>query len=290
MLIPITFKNDDTASKKSRVGKITPANARLLNSFSLLKKVGIFEGYGSNCSAISTTITANSDNTFTITLNKGAFNIYGGVGVIEQGTTVIIPNTYSRGSFGIRVDLKNDAGQEVLFYTKSQDDALVQNDLQANEVSGVYEFELYKYTINGSVMTLTEGVNFKDRVVGHYENLVNMFGGMSDYVVTFIRDGNTWFRKWKSGWKEYGEMIDASKTVNGEITCSFKEAFENTDYSVSIQTIDKRNAPIGSSGDATYPVMWASIPLVSNQQKDYIKFNAQTFSGEFKYSVVVCGY
>ena len=288
MLIPITFKNNDTAGAKTKVGKITPANARLLNSFSLLKKVGIFDGYGGNCTAISTTISAETDNTYTIVLNKGAFSIYGGVGVIEQGTSVNIKNTYTSGSFGIKVNLQQSAGNEVSFYYKPQSEALVKNDLQADEVSGVYEFELYKYTISGSVMRLTDGANLKDYIVGHYENLVNMFDGMTDYVVTFERSGSTWFRKWKSGWKEYGTIVNGVDGVT-EHTVTFKENFSDENYSVSAQTILNSTTRFSGSEQLTIAGTLATLPLVFDKQADHLKL--QTLSRNYlKYSIVVCGY
>lgn len=158
MLIASTFKNNDTASVKSKTGKVTPAIARAQNIQSVYyktkttiptdKKAGILKDYGGECTATM----SNNGITASITFAKGLVVVCGGYIYIEAGTTFstdsgeglpIVNNT--SGKLGVKVDLTQPAGQEVKFFYKTT--ALTQDDLQSNE-QGTYEFALYDYTID----------------------------------------------------------------------------------------------------------------------------------------------
>lgn len=270
-LKPKTFKNNDTAERKTKIGKITPADARLFNAYELSKKVGIFSGYGGNCTAINTTITANADNTYSIVLNKGAIGIYGGIGIIEQGTSINIPSSITQGSFGVRVNLQNSAGAEMQFYYKAQSEALVQNDLNADEVSGIYEFELYKYSISGSVMTLTNGANYNDRLLSNEEQFKALI--KRDYVVEDIATETGWIRVWASGFKEMGgNTRTAMGTGLATLTFDKKYSFENTNYSANF-TLSSKNTT-----DKSFSTH------ITNQQNDSITLIAfiHYLSGSFE--------
>lgn len=231
-LKPKTFKNNDTAERKTKIGKITPVDARLFNAFGLSKKVGVFKGYGGDCRAINTMVTANNDNTYSIILNKGAICIYGGIAIIEQGTTITVPNTYSNGSFGVRVNLQNSAGAEMQFYYKSQSEALIQNDLQEDEVSGIYEFELYKYSISGSILTLTQGSNFNDVILSNEEQFNILIGKTKDYIIDNLGTTNGWIRVWASGFKEMGGVINTGTAGIVDLTFDESLKFKDLKYSV----------------------------------------------------------
>lgn len=155
MLIPLIFKNNDTESLSTKIGKVPPNMARALYSFGLVKKTGILKDYASECS-ITAPIDYNSNVGYArVTFNKGLISVCGGIIYIEQGTTFDIPVTsdMQNASLGVRIDLSRDAGNEVNFFYKTG--SLIQNDLQANEVDGMYEFEIYKFNVSGGLLTLT---------------------------------------------------------------------------------------------------------------------------------------
>lgn len=166
-LIGLVVKNNDTEAVKTKIGKITPALARLFYAISFVKRTGIINGYygisgaGTECDIIGTSITY-SGGYVRFKFNKGAFSVCGACGVIEQGTDFKVGSTLgipvgsntSTGSMGIKVDLSQPAGSEVSFYYKNSG-SLTHDNLLNNETDGIYEFELYKYTISSGVITFT---------------------------------------------------------------------------------------------------------------------------------------
>lgn len=288
MLIPITFKNNDTLTEKTKIGKTTPAQARLMNSYGLSRQVGIFHNYGGDCLAKSMSIGANADNSFTVYLNKGAVSIYGGIAIIEENTPVNIKNNITNGSFGIKVNLNNTAGSEMTFYTKSQNDALDKNDLQGDETGGIYEFELYKYSISGSNLTLTEGADLNKKIYTNQQLLEDVFLKINDYVVYQERLTNGWYRKWNSGFKEYHITISTT-TTNDVQTCKFKEEFTDLNYAISVQTVRTSSNPVtGASGSVPTGDLYGILPLVYDKTKAHFKFH--TVAGSINYNVYVSGY
>lgn len=280
MLIPITFKNDSASSK---TGKTTPVIERFKNAYSFSKKVGIFEGYGKNCSALSTTISANTDGTFSVKFNKGAIGIYGGIGVIEQGTTLNIPNTISSGSLGVKINLSNPAGTEMQFYAKSLNDALVQDNLQENETSGVYEFEIYKYSISGSVMTLTNGANFNNRIYSNQDYIDILFGKIKNYVVDEQDTAKGWFRIWANGFKETAFTITPDVDSDG-LEVELPVEFVDDTYNIHVQTFGRKVT--GSTGIGGIAVARFIGNVVSKETK---KFKMQCQDTD-KYMIYAFGY
>lgn len=156
MLIPLIFKNNDTDSVKTKIGKVTPNMSRLLYAYSLRGKTGILKDYASECSITIPVDYASNIGYGRVTFNKGVLSVCGGIVYIEQGTTFDIPVTsdMQNASLGVRVDLSRDAGNEVEFFYKTG--SLTQNDLQDNETSGVYEFDIYKFNVTSGLITLTQ--------------------------------------------------------------------------------------------------------------------------------------
>lgn len=151
MLRPLIFKNNDTETVKTKIGKVSSQLARMIYSFTLSGKVGILKDYGSECS-IAQSVVGGLGKT-TVTLNKGAVSIYGGIIYIEPNTTIEVPNV-TNGSIGIYVDLSENAGKEAVFKA-GENPPTDTDDLQANETTGKYYFELYKYSVSGSTFSTT---------------------------------------------------------------------------------------------------------------------------------------
>lgn len=150
MLIPLIFKNNDTEEQKTKIGKVSSKLARMIYSQNLSGKVGIFKGYGNELSFPQPAV--GSPNT-TITFNKGALSVYGGIVYVEQGTTLAVPNV-ANGSIGVYIDLTQEAGNEVSFYA-GDNPPTDEDNLQDNETTGKYYFELYKYNVSGTTFRTT---------------------------------------------------------------------------------------------------------------------------------------
>lgn len=124
-----------------------------INAMALYKQTGIINKFD-KC-----TVTAPIDYTTTgygtITFNDGAIVVCGRVVYIEAGTTLAVPiTTTAGGSIGVKVDLNQNAGSQVAFYSKTTQ-TLTQQDLNENKTDGIYEFEIFKYTSNGTTLVLT---------------------------------------------------------------------------------------------------------------------------------------
>ena len=83
--IPIHAKADIVGEKK---GKITPAQASLLNAWCLASKTGILD-WGGKCEATATSYSI-SNNVATIVLNKGYIVICGRLVEVEQNTSIVV--------------------------------------------------------------------------------------------------------------------------------------------------------------------------------------------------------
>lgn len=208
MLIPLTFKNNDTESVKTKIGKITTQSARMMYDNTFSKEVGIISNYKKDdltesCSIASTETIGNN---IRLTFNKGAVNIYGGLGVIEQGTTFDIPKTtdIANGSLGIKVNLSHQAGSEMMFYYKDNQ-TLQQDNILIDEQAGVYELELYKFSLSGGIFTLGDRntTQIITSVGKRFDDILNKYLNV-DYIIEekVSEDKSTWYRKWASGFKE----------------------------------------------------------------------------------------
>lgn len=150
MFIAINAKADVSGSKK---GKLTPAQNAQVNAWCLSSKTGIFDCLG-RCEATSTSYSAMSNEAI-VDFHNGYIVICGRLIECEEGSTVKIVTPLSGsidGKIILRYDLNNSGENEFVVTTTTS--ALVQQDLNENPITGVYEFELYSYTATPTNVTL----------------------------------------------------------------------------------------------------------------------------------------
>lgn len=150
--IPIDAKADVENSKK---GKLTPAQHSQLNAWSLVNKTGIFD-FLSRCEATATTYTATS-NIATVVFNKGFFVVCGRLVECEQGTEVQITTPVSGSETGwiiAKFNLSASGTSEFEVTIKKKTENLIQQDLNLNPTTGIYEFVLYDYTAYPESVTI----------------------------------------------------------------------------------------------------------------------------------------
>lgn len=154
--IPIDAKADVSESKK---GKLTPAQHAQLNAWSLANKTGIFDFLG-RCEATATTYTA-TNNVATVVFNKGFFVVCGRLVECEQGTEVQITTPALGSETGwiiAKFNLSTSGTGEFEVTIKKKTENLIQQDLNLNPTTGIYEFVLYDYTAYHESVTI-ERVN-----------------------------------------------------------------------------------------------------------------------------------
>ena len=203
-LIPVTFKHS-TETGKEKSGKVSTITARMLYANTFSGKVGIVKGYKKDDATDELSVaydnTATTSTTFRLVFNKGAVSIYGGVGIVEQGTVLDIARGLTNNSVGIRINLANPAGQEMEWYVKSPTETLQKDDLQIHDTDGVYEFELFKITTTGTTPTVSEkttqyiqSVNdfleSKLKDLGFYEGSISLESGSTASTNKLTRQGN----------------------------------------------------------------------------------------------------
>lgn len=150
--IPIDAKADVSESKK---GKLTPVQHAQLNAWSLANKTGIFDFLG-RCEATATTYTATS-NIATVVFNKGFFVVCGRLVECEQGTEVQITTPVSGSETGwiiAKFNLSASGTGEFEVTIKEKTENLIQQDLNLNPTTGIYEFVLYDYTAYPESVTI----------------------------------------------------------------------------------------------------------------------------------------
>lgn len=150
--IPINAKADVKGSKK---GRLTPAQNAQLNAFCLASKTGILDTLD-KCEAEQFSYTA-INNLATIVFKRGYIVICGRLVECEAGTQVRI-STPATGSIDGKIILRYNlsASKEEEFEVVTTTEALVQQDLNENHLTGIYEFELYSYTATPSTVTIKE--------------------------------------------------------------------------------------------------------------------------------------
>ena len=211
-IIPLIFKNDDTVIENadgsttpvySRTGKVPPSMGRAINAYSLYNKCGIFKGYGYNCKA---DVISTSFNKTTISIKKGLVSIYGGVILIEDGTTFeFSTSANTTGYIGITVDLSKDAGQEVTMFAKTS--GFNKDDLQANEVTGKFDLILFKYTSSADGTVNNDNLKYYNQFTQTEEP-------------AFVYDAN--------------QVIDL--LINGNITVKQAEKAQKITYTTTVPT------------------------------------------------------
>lgn len=160
--IAIDAKADVQGSKK---GKLTPAQHAQLNAWCLASKTGILDCLG-KCEAKETTVTA-TNNQATVVFKKGYVVICGRLVECEADTEVIV-NTPASGSVTGKIILRYDlsATQEQEFEVATKSTALIQQDLNDNTLTGVYEFELYSYTATPTAIVLVRNQEYVPDIGG----------------------------------------------------------------------------------------------------------------------------
>lgn len=162
-------------------GRVPAFIDRLLNYFQQSKPTGIFKDIDSECIINDTSKDYSTSGYLKFKLKAGLITVYGGAIYIDEDTEfkpydittsselVGLPLTQTNtGSIGVRVDLSKPVGEQVRFYYKTTQ-SLVQQDLNELKTSGVYEFELYKYTSTGSSVTFTRA----DNLIKTNEDIIN---------------------------------------------------------------------------------------------------------------------
>lgn len=156
MFIAIDAKADIQGEKK---GKLTPAQHAQINAWSLVNKTGILDCLN-RCEATSLSYTP-SDNAVTITFKSGYIAICGRIVECEENTTYILSTPVTGETTGkiiLKYDLSGNKNSEFTITTKTGD--LIQEDLNVNPYTGVYEFELYSYTATSSSVTLSRNQTY----------------------------------------------------------------------------------------------------------------------------------
>lgn len=152
--IPVDAKADIQGSKK---GKMTPTQHAQLNAWCLASKTGILACLD-KCEATLKTYVA-TNNIATIVLKRGYIVICGRLIECEEGTIVNVQTPTSgnvNGKIIIRCNLASSKDKE--FEVTTTTSHLVQQDLNENPQTGVYEFELYSYTANANAVVLEDRI------------------------------------------------------------------------------------------------------------------------------------
>lgn len=149
--IAIDARADVAESKK---GKLTPAQHAQLNAWCLASKTGILD-WGNRCESTAASYSV-SGGSATVYFKKGFAVICGRLVECEEGSSVTVeaPSVGTvNGKIILRFNLSNSGAEEFEATTKTG--ALVQQDLNDNPTTGVYELELYSYTATPTTVTLS---------------------------------------------------------------------------------------------------------------------------------------
>jgi hypothetical protein len=156
--IPIDARADIEGSKK---GKLTPAQHAQLNAWCLASKTGILDfpqdhNKMGRCEAKNLDVTP-INNQATIEFNRGYIVICGRLVECEEGSTVSVNTPIGSGTIKgkiiARFSLSNTKESEFVVTTTSG--SLRQDDLNEQNIDGVYELELYDYTATSLSVSLT---------------------------------------------------------------------------------------------------------------------------------------
>lgn len=179
--IPIDAKADVQGSKK---GKLTPAQHAQLNAWCLASKTGILDfpqdhRIKGRCEAENTVYTATNHEAVVV-FHQGYIVICGRLVECEEGTEVVIttpasPTGSVEGKIILRYSLANAKETEFVVTTKTDD--LIQQDLNDNPLTGIYEFELYSYTATLTSVTLTRKGNYVPDIGGKLNQFINALTG-----------------------------------------------------------------------------------------------------------------
>lgn len=193
MFIAIHAKADintdgTTPSATTKKGKLTPAQASVMNVFSFPKWNGILN-FGGKCEASARSAINNKVD---VVFNNGFFMIYGRLIQVEQDTIVpvylttnsqeagaVIPSGAPSvpGKIVARLNLSASGEDELKVFATTE--PLRQDDLN-NNITGIYDFELYSYTATSQGVTLSSRdtgayiVPSSDTITDIYKNINKM--------------------------------------------------------------------------------------------------------------------
>lgn len=172
--IAIDARADVAESKK---GKLTPAQHAMLNAWCLASKTGILD-WGNKCESSAESYSV-SGGAATVYFKKGFVAICGRLVECEEGSSVVVaaPSVGTvNGRIILRFNLSNSGAEEFEATTKTG--ALVQQDLNDNPTTGVYEFELYSYTATPTTVTLSRAnTDYIPDIGGKLEQFITVLTG-----------------------------------------------------------------------------------------------------------------
>lgn len=240
--IAIDAKADVLNSKK---GKLTPAQHAQLNAWCLANKTGILD-WGGKCESTAQSYSV-INGIATVVFHKGYIVICGRLVECEENSTVEITaptSGFINGSIILRYNLNSSGNDEFQATTTTAN--LTQQDLNDNPISGVYEFELYRYMATNTTVILTRNTEYVPDIGGKLEQFITTLTGTG-----VIGSGNPPLQ----GYDKSKGTIEARLTDLG-----FKKASitnPNTDF------IDARPTEICSLGKILYGVVYLKVPSTS---------------------------
>lgn len=257
----INFKYDPTGQNS---GIATPHTDAILNYYQSISGTGYFDGIGDG-GQITAPIDYSVAGSAKLSFNLGAFLIYGRMVMIEGGTIFSVPLTStSIGSIGIRVNLSLAAGAEAQLYSKLTQ-TLSQNNLLNNPVSGIYELELYRYSSNGSTLSLMRSPTLS--AIYGLQNLFYFKGEAQHSVSGSSLDAipkETYNVTTNINGKGISTIFESNGTTVKNATQATRATYASTDTSKG--TIEQRLTNLGfRSGTVSLPFGTASVNYVYRQ-------------------------
>lgn len=241
--IAIDARADVTGSKK---GKLTPAQHAQLNAWCLASKTGILDCLD-KCEAYMQSYAA-SNNEVTIKFKAGYIVICGRLIECEDNTTFIMRTPTSgtqTGKIILRYNLANFGNNEFVITTKTGD--LIQNDLNDNPSTGIYEFELYSYTATSSSVTLTRtNTDYIPDIGGNLKQFITSLTGTG-----VVGNGNPPLQGYNTEKGTIEERLDALGFKEGSVTLSNGTATENFVYRQGNYVIGKVIGSLGKNISGT---------------------------------------
>lgn len=161
--IPIDAKADIVDSKK---GKLTPAQHAQLSAWCLVEKTGIFDCLG-KCETTLLSYPVESGQS-TIIFKSGYLVVCGRLVECEYGTKITLAGLSNGTSGSVYLQYNLGAvGQNEFAIKAGYKENFITDDLNENPINGIYEFELYKYEVQGGELKLKRDLkyipNFKEK-------------------------------------------------------------------------------------------------------------------------------
>ena len=245
--IRLEDKNENLSYSTEKKGKLTPSQNAQLNAWCLASKTGILNCL-EKCEPTDSTYDI-VNNEATIVFKKGYIVICGRLVECEQNTTVKI-NTLNNASGKIVLKYDLSASKEKEFSVVVKNGDLIQEDLNNNTVSGIYEFELCSFSTASNKLTVTR----EDK--------------------NYVPDLNGKLEQFEQGLYGEGKVLNGYDTSKGTIEKRFKDfegrlnslGFKKASIQV-LQTgtsyIDANKTEMYSLGKIVYGTFWGKAPKTS---------------------------